>query len=510
MDAAQLSFGPFTLHAAAGLVRDGRPVPLGTRALALLTALAEAAGEAVTKERLLERGWPETVVEEGNLTVQVAALRKALGARRDGGEWIVTVPRVGYRLVIGARSTEPANGATELPVLAVLPFQNLGDDPAQDWFAEGIVAEIIGALARFRSFAVVSRNSSVAYKGRLIDIRQAATELGVRYLLEGSVRRSGDHLRITANLIDGQTGAHMWTERFDGSAGDVFAFQDRITERVATRVEPAIDAAEIARARRKHPDSLAAHDFYLQALALLQSESQADNAAAFGLLEKALKLEPENGEMLAKAAWALEHRNTMGWPPLTGDDVARCLELARLGLRHAGGNARAMGHCGMALFQTGREYALGLEVLRAATAANPNDGFVANEAGVATLHAGDLDEAVKLLERAWKLSGDTVLAHFSLSGLAHAAILNGQLEQALDLATRSLAINGYYDCTYWMLVAANAHLGRLDEARRHLGALLRLAPGVSIARIRAGQPAAKPERIEPILEGLRLAGMPEG
>ena len=213
------AFGPFVLDTARGaLLRDGAPAGLGQRALAVLAALAATPGRTVSKADLLARAWPDAVVEEGNLTVQIAALRKALGQTDDGRDWILTVPRVGYRLVVPA-GREAAADAPAIPRLAVLPFANLGGEPEQEWFSDGIVDDIITALSRFRSFAVVARISSYVYKGRAEDVRQIARELGVRYVLEGSVRRAGDRLRITAQLVDGATGGQLWAEQLRRRAG---------------------------------------------------------------------------------------------------------------------------------------------------------------------------------------------------------------------------------------------------------------------------------------------------
>lgn len=508
MESSRHAFGPFVLDPARGLLRDGEPVALGQRALALLAALVEAGGEAVSKTELMERAWPGVIVEEGNLTVQVAALRKALGTAPHGGDWIATVPRLGYRLPRPEPVAEAA--LPERPALAVLPFQNLGGDPAQDWFADGVVTEIIGALARFRSFAVVSRFSSFVYKGRAVDVRQAARELDVRYVMEGSVRRAGDRLRISAQLVDGESGAHIWADQFDGGVEDVFDFQDSITETVATMVAPAIGSAELERSRRERPGSLAAYDIYLKAQAHISAETQDDNATAHRLLAEALAIEPDNPLILAHAAWVLEHRNAMGWPPAGTDDTERCVAFARRALSHATGDPRVTTLCGMALLQTGKQYDWGLEVVRAAAAANPNDALAVSAAGIATMHCGDLDEAAERLQRAVRLCANGIAARLPLTGMAHLENIRGNHQQALGWATRSLAVNPHFDPTYWNLIAANALLGRMEEARRLLGEYRRIAPGVTLASIRAGQPAKHPERIEPVLDGLRLAGMAEG
>ena len=507
MESRTPAFGPFVFDPARGLLRDGTAVPLGQRALSLIAALVEADGQPVSKADLREKAWPGTIVEEANLTVQVAALRKALGTAPDGSEWIVTVPRLGYRLP--RRLPMPDAGLPDRPALAVLPFDNPGGNAQQDWLADGVSTEIIGALARFHSFATVSRVSSFAYKGRALDVRQVARELGVRYVLEGSVRRAGDRLRILAQLVDGETGAHIWAEQFDGSATDVFDFQDRIPEAVATTVAPVIGSAELQRSRRERPGSLAAYDIYLRAHAHISAESQQDNTIAHRLLEEALAIEQDNPLILAHAAWVLEHRNAMGWPSIEPDDAERCVAHARRALGHGTGDPRVNTLCGMALLQTGKQYDWGLEVVRVAAAANPNDALAVSAAGIATMHCGDLDDALPLLHRAIRLCGAGVAARLPLTAMAHLENVRGNHGEALGWATRSLAVNASFDPTYWSLIAANAHLGRLDEARRALDDLRQLAPGVTIARIRAGQPAKHPERIEPVLEGLRIAGMAE-
>lgn len=510
MGVEPFTFGPFVFDPVRGeLRRDGKPVALGRKGAALLEALLRAEGSVVSKHALMDRAWPGTIVEEGNLSVQIAALRKLIGTDPEGREWIATVPRTGYRMVVSdrRRGAEPSPAQ---PALAVLPFHNLGGDPEQDWFADGVVAELITALARFRTFTVVSRSSSFVYKGRIVDVRQAARELGVRYLLEGSVRRAGCRLRINTQLVDGETGAHLWTEQFEGAVGDVFDFQDRITERVATLVEPAIEVAEIERSRRERPGSVAVYDLYLRALSLLTDESVEGNAAAYALLREALVIEPDNPALLAHAAWALEHRTTMGWPPIGPDDEERCIALSRRALRHTAGDPRLMAQCGMALLQTGKDYEGGMAVIQAAVAANPNDLFVAAAAAIATMHCGDMDEALARMERAVNLAPRDPDTRFFLTGIAMIRIIRGQHEQALAAAARSLALNAHFDATYWMLIAANAYLGRMDDARRHIEKLMAIAPGVTLSRIRAGQPARYPERIGTVLEGLRMAGMPEG
>lgn len=509
MSDGQIRFGPFLFDPGRmTLARGSETMQIGNRAALLLQRLAEADGATVSKDRLMNAAWPGMAVEDGNLTVQIAGLRKLLGQDGEGRDWIVTVPREGYRLlaVNGVPGRAPERGTT-MPVLAVLPFRNLSQDADADYFADGVVADIITALSRFRSFRVVSRNTVFARRSHDTDIRQAAADLGADYLVEGDIRRAGDRLRISVRLVPGDDGLTLWAERFDGTLEDVFAFQDQITEAVASRLRPALEQAETTRSLRDRPKSFAAYDVYLRALGLIGEESAEANLEAHALLLQALELEPNNPNMLAHAVWALEHRAAMGWPPIGNDDVGRCLDYARRALEHAGGDPRIMAPCGMALVQTGKDYVGGMQVIEAAAAANPNDLYVLCVLGVSTMHCGDLDEAQSHLERALRLAPQDPDRRFAMTGIAHIAIIRGDYETALYWAGRSLSVNMHFDATYWMLIAANAYLDRPEEARLYLDRLRAIAPGVSLARIKAGQPDRHPERIGAVLEGLRRAGM---
>ncbi len=490
------------------LTRGGAVVELGQKAADLLLALIEAKGAAVPKAELLDRVWPGAVVEEGNLTVQIANLRKQLGTDAIGRDWIITVPRLGYRMVVPDTPAPKLVGNTR-PVVAALPFQNLSGDADSDYFADGVVADILTALTRFGKLAVVSRSTSFAYKGRSNDSRTVAAELGAGYLLEGSVRHSGARLRITAQLVDGATGVTLWTERFDGDLAEVFDFQDRITEQVATIVAPAIEATELAQSRQSRPESILTYDILLRAKAFMEDETVQGNRAAHDLLEKALHHEPYNPLILEHIVWALEHRCAMGWPLIHPDDVQRCVDYARRGIQYAAGDARIMARCAVGLIQPGRDYDTGMAVINQAVRANPNDLYVLQASGVMHLHCGALDTALQFFEKALRLAPADTSVRFAMTGIAHMHIVRGDYARALDYARRSLALNDHFDATYWMLIAGHAHLGQLDKARDWLRALLAIAPDIRLSRIVASQPSLIPERFTQIVDGLRLAGFPE-
>ena len=501
-----ISFGPFVLdRSAQALLSGGKPISLGQRGYALLDALAQADGN-LSKTALMEAAWPGTIVEEGNLTVQIAALRKALGTRADGTEWIVTVPRVGYRLVRGGEASHADAG---IPAMIVLPFHNLGGDPEQDYFADGIVDDLITALSRFTSFAVMGRSASFVLKGRAVDVPQLALELGVRYVLEGSVRRARDRLRITAQLADGTSGAPLWAQQFDGTTEDVFEFQDRIVESIVGIVEPRIQLAELERGRRERPGDITAYDLYLQGLHRFYGSTDADNADAYGLVARAVDLEPNNARYLVLGSEILQHRFGMGWPPLAADDRERARELTNRAVALARDDPAVLAQAGNVLLQRFKEYDRGLAMIRHAVAANPFSALIVTWAGIAEVHCGDIDLALDYFHRAARLNPRARGASVALTGAAHAHEVLGDHEEALLWAGRAYGLSPNYDCCLWILAAANAHLDRTDEARRYCAEFRALSPQTTVSSIRAGQPSMIPGRIEPILRGLMLAGLPE-
>ena len=503
-----VSWGPFVFDRAAGtLSREGKPVAVGTRGAPLLSALIDADGAAVGKDALLERAWPGLAIEEGNLTVQIANLRKAMGPRSDGQDWIVTVPRVGYRLL---KDLSEPNSASVLPSLAVLPFENLSGDRTQDYFADGIVEDLITALSRFKSFAVAARNSSFVYKGRAVDARQIGRELGVEYVLTGSVRRASGRVRVSAQLSDTENGAQLWAESFNGEVGDVFDMQDRVVENVVAIVEPRVMRAEVERSRRKRPENLDAYDLYLQAMPDVYSMRPDRNARAIHLLGQAVKLDPGFAPAAAMAGIAYLARHTMQLAGANPDeDVQHAVGYARMALASGSDDATVLGNAGFLILQLGLGYDEGFALLRRAVEENPNNAGVLTNIGIACLLAGDLAESEAYLRRAIRLNPNEFDTHWQLTGIAHIRMAEGRYEEALEVAKRSLGVNAGYDATYWMIIAANAYLGRMADAQEAVRRLQQISPHVTLARIRRGQRSLDPHRIDVLIEGMRLAGLPE-
>jgi TolB-like protein len=502
-----LTFGPFVLDAQRiSLQRDGKEIVVGGKGLALFDVLMEAAGGIVKRETLMERAWPGLIVEESNLTVQIAALRKALGTQPDGQEWIATVPRVGYRLT--RPSEAPAGAFDGKPSIAVLPFASFSDDPKQGYFADGMVEDLITALSRFKTFAVAARNSSFVYKDRTYDVRDAARALGVRYALEGSVRRAGPKVRVTAQLIDAENGAHIWAEKFDGLLDDVFDFEDAITENVVGAIEPHIRKAEIERARRKRPESLDAYDLYLQALPLIASVEAHNYSQAIELLERAIALDPGFAPALAHASWAHAKRLGSGKAPPPGvDDAAACIALSRRALAADSNDATVLAIAGLHLMDVEGERDRGYSIVMRAFALNPNSFLVANFSGFANRRHGNFDDAISCHLRALRFLPGAPEVIWCLTAIAEAHLSAGRFEEALTWALRSHAIYDRLEWTETVLTSAYAHLGRLDEARDASQIVTAARPGLTIANFFGRNKSPGPHD-EFLVAGLVKAGIP--
>src|SRR3954463_9051695 len=291
----ELTFGDFRLDLSRRkLTRNGVPVQLKNRTLDILCVLAAAKGETVSKDALMSRVWLNVPVTENNLQVHLSALRRALDGERKGESFLVTVPGRGYRLLgVGApgrsngiAASRQAPAVPDKPSIAVLPFTNMSGDPEQEYFADGIAEDIITALSRMRWLFVIARNSSFAYKGRGVDVKEVGTALGVRYVLEGSVRKSANRVRITGQLIDASSGTHLWADRFDGSLDDIFDLQDQVTASVVGAIAPKLEQAEIERAKRKPTQNLDAYDYYLRGLAAVHKWTKEANDEALANLSR--------------------------------------------------------------------------------------------------------------------------------------------------------------------------------------------------------------------------------
>jgi TolB-like protein len=506
METGEISFGRFRLNLRGPELRhDGQPVQIHRLALGILCALAEAEGNLVSKDVLMARLWPGRIVEEGNLHVHVSALRKALD--EEGHSVIITVPGRGYRLA-GLNGLRLAEGSSppqpDKPSIAVLPFQNLSGDPDQEYFADGMVEEIITALSRIRWLFVIARNSSFTYKGRAIGVKQIGRELGVRYVLEGSVRKAGEQVRITAQLIEAETDTHLWADHFDGSLDAIFDLQDQVAIGVTGVIEPALRSAEVRRAvERPRPDPTA-YDLYLRTLRANDSWEKQDHIEALDRLNHIIEQDPSYGPALALSA--MYHMMLYGnaWTDDPEATRQRAVSLARRGVRSAGADAETLGRAAYVLAYCGEDIDAATALVDSSLRINPSfaDGW--RWSGFLRLWAGLPDVAIDHFERSLRLnpldssSGSSSGTSVAI-GMAH--FFARRLDRARAMLLRSLQQHPDWIPTNRFLVACYAHLGQLDEAKMMIGRLRALTPVV----LPMADHWRDPEQREFFLSGLRLA-----
>jgi TolB-like protein/class 3 adenylate cyclase len=405
---------------------------------------------------------------------------------------------------------KPALPLPDKPSLAVLPFQNMSGDPEQEYFADGMVEEITTAISRLPWLFVIARNSSFTFKGKAIDVKQVARELGVRYVLEGSVRKSGNRVRITGQLIDAATGNHIWADRFDGALDDIFELQDRVASSVVGAIEPRLRLSEIERASRKATENLGAYDLYLRALAQTYRNTEEGLAEAIVLLRRALAIDPSYAPAAALVAWCCWLQRVQGWGALSDEDIAAAVGLARQALEAGRDDPDTMWQAAFALLVLAGEPAMVEAILDRALTLNPNAAMAWQAKGWVHALRNRPEAAIEAFDRALRLSPFDPLAYYALAGVATAHLVSRRFDRAVEWANRALHAQSRATTAIRMKIVANAHLGRLDEARADLRRLLAIDPGLTVTRYLAFlAPSTVPEVIDLMIAGLRLAGLPE-
>jgi adenylate cyclase len=505
MNGLEVRFGRFRLDLGEQrLLREDQPVRLAGRALDVLRLLALAEGAVVSKDDLMAQLWPGRTVEENNLHVHVSALRKALDEHGAGHSYIVTVPGRGYRLVglQGSSSARITDRQTltlpDNPSIAVLPFANLSADPDQEYFVDGMVEEITTALSRIRWLFVMARNSSFIYKGQAIDVKRVGRELGVRYVVEGSVRRSGGRVRITAQLIDTESGAHLWASHFDGSLEDVFGIQDTVAARVAGAIEPTLQAIEIRRSSGRPTDDLAAYDLFLRAREYYNSHDQDGFIRALELLEQAIARDQCYGDALALAAQCHATLHVGGWADDADANRRQGVDLARRALRAAGDDPVVLARAAEVLGNLGEDIDAAIALIERALAMNPNLARVWSGSGWLRLWAGQAELAIEHLVTAQRLNPFERRLELAI-GIGH--FFARRFDQARAMLLRSLQEFPGWVANYRFLAACCAHMGRLEEAREMVERLRALTPVV----VPSAEHWRDPQQRELYLSGLRLA-----
>jgi adenylate cyclase len=527
-------FEGYTLDIARSSLRAAdRDVQLRPKSFEVLRYLVENADRLVTKEELIKAIWPNVVVTDESLTHCISEVRQAIGDSKQA--IIATVPRRGYRLVApvsrlatnaaAAPQRAPADGTaptgsdigsshaplTYRPSVAVLPFANLGGDVQQDYFSDGITEDIITELSRFSELLVIARNSTFQYKGKPVDIRQVGRELGARYVLEGSVRRSGERVRITAQLIDAMTGAHRWAERFDRELHDVFAVQDEVARAIVAILAAHVNRAETERALLKRPAAWEAYDYYLRGAEAFflhsNNRTKASLHDARRLLEQSLAIDPGYARAAAMLSWT--HLRAY-YEPFDGDYLSaaaldRALELAETAVRLDARLPEARAQLGYVLLFKGQHDAALAEFERAFAL---NRNFIDHRYANVLIWAGEPARALEVLESSIRLDPFQPL----LFGFGQRGYANYMLKRYGE------AVRLFRECALrlpnlqWprlMLAAAYAQADQLEEARKEAAEVLRINPGFTIEQWKRIAVYKYPKDLQHRVEGLRKAGLPD-
>jgi TolB-like protein len=505
------------------LRRGSQQIAVGPQVFDLLVYLVENRDRVVTKDDLLDAVWSGRFVSESNLTTRINAARNAIGDSGEEQRLIRTVPRKGFRFVgivtsaAANVSDAPASDVAtpmplplpEKPSIAVLPFQNMSGDPEQEYFADGMVEEIITALSRFRELFVIARNSTFTYKGRAVDVKQVGGELGVRYVLEGSVRKSGNKVRIAAQLIDAATAAHLWADRFDGGIDDIFDLQDRLTASVVGAVAPQLQQAEIDRAKRKPTESLDAYDYFFRGMANLYQWTLEGTNEALRLFHRAVELDPDFASAYGMAAFCYVWRKVSGWMTDQVQETGEAERLARRAVDLGQEDAVALAFGGHTLARVVGDIEGGAAFIDRALVLNPNLAAAWLYSGLTRIWLGEPDTAIEHLAIAMRLSPLDPFIHHRQGATALAHLSAGRYHEACTWAEQTLQGGPNYVIGYHIAAASNALAGRIDKARKITARLHQLDPGFRVYSMKDYFPFRRPEDLARYAEGLRKAGVPE-
>ncbi len=411
---------------------------------------------------------------------------------------------------IGPPATAPLP-LPDKPSIAVLPFENMSGDPEQEYFADGIVEEIITALSRIRWLFVIARNSSFTYKGRAADVKQVGRELGVRYVLEGSVRKGGQRVRIIGQLIDAATGAHLWADRFEGTLEDVFDLQDKVTASVVGAIAPKLEQAEISRAKHKPTGSLDAYDNYLRGRAVLHAVHEGDREAvseALRLLYRAIELDPEFAAAYGMAALCYVLRKNFGWIDDDAEEAAELERLARHAAQLAKEDAVALYTGGYALARVAGQLDAGAALIDRALALDPNLAAAWHLSGWVRILLGDPELAIEHMACAMRLNPLDPLIFAMQSGAAAAHFLAGRYDDASAWAEKALGMHANYAPALRLSAAGHALAGRVAEARKSMARMRQIDPDLHLSDLMDFAPFRRPEDSARYADGLRKAGLP--
>jgi TolB-like protein len=495
---------------------EGKDIPLRRSEFALMAAFTRRPGRVLSRDQLLdELGSRASESFDRSIDVLVGRLRKKVESNPKAPRLIVTVPGEGYKLTVKPEPVERVEIANIVlplvlpnkPSIAVLPFLQIGGDPEQEYFADGIVEDIITALARFPSLFVIARTSTFTYKGRSADIKQVGRELGVRYILEGSVRKAGNHIRICGQLIQADTGTHVWAERYDGELSDIFKLQDDLTASVVGSIMPSLQRAEIDRVRNKPPESLDAYDLYLRALPRFYESTLLGNKEALSLVERALAVDPNfiSALVLGVNCWSLQF--TQGWCAAP-EAHAECMRYAWRAAQLDKDSAEAVGTLARQTAAILRKHEEAASLAEKAVALNPNSAFAWRQGGYALIYCGSAERALSFFRNAVRLSPRDPRSYDAWTGMAQALLQLEKDGEAIGVARKATQENRNYAPALRALAASLGLTGKLEEAKVVMRQMLAIDPDCSITTMamRFGYTQKARERY---FEGMRRAGLPE-
>lgn len=510
------------------LTRGSEPIAIGPQVFDLLIHLVENRDRVVSKDDLLDAVWDGRIVSESTITSHINAVRKAIGDNGVDQRLLRTVARKGFRFVGDVEeAVSPDEGALpeprpepnanvggslplpDRPSIAVLPFHNLSGDPEQEYFGDGVVEDIIAALSHIRWLFVIARNSSFTYKGLPVDVKQVGRELGVRYVLEGSVRRSANRVRMTGQLIDATTGGHLWADRFEGNLDDIFELQDQLATSVVGAIAPRLERAEIERAKRKSTESLDAYDCYLRGIANLQKGGKEDINKALPLFHKAIELDPDFASAYAMAGWCYFWRKVNGWMADRSQEIAEGIRLTRCAVELGKDDAVALARSGHALGHLAGDLEGGIALLDRALVLNPNLASAWFLGGFLRTWNGQPDDAIDNFSRAMRLSPLDPEMFRMQAGMAMAHLFAKRFDAASSWAEKSFRDLPTFLMVVGIIAASHALADRTEEAHRAMQHLRRLDPELRISNLIDWLPIRRAEDLATFAEGLRKAGLPE-
>ncbi|MBN9486971.1 MAG: winged helix-turn-helix domain-containing protein [Alphaproteobacteria bacterium] len=504
-------FDEFVLDTARRELRGAAgPIAVEPQVFDLLTYLISHRDRVVSKDDILAAVWKGRLVSESALTTRINAARSAIGDTGEAQRLIKTLPRRGLRFVGTVREEpEPTAASLDRPSIAVLPFTNMSGDPAQDYFADGVVEEIITALSRLRWLSVIARNSSFTYKGRSVDVKQVGHELGARYVLEGSVRKAADRVRVTGQLIDARTGIHLWADRFDAMLEDIFELQDRMTASVVGAISPRLGKAEIDRARRKPTESLDAYDYFLRGMANVHRWTREDSDEALHNLRRAIDLDPEFAVAYGLAARCYSQRKACGWVTDRKRETAEAERLARLAAEFGRDDAMALCLAGIVLGYVVGQLDDGNALIDRALALDPNLAWAWVFGSWIKIWLGDPEIALERATRAMALSpDDPEVLFFIQTATAYCHFLAGRYADALSWAQTAIRQRPDVVISLSVAAASAALAHRPDAARDIMTRLRQLRPELRLSDLDELSSFGRADDRRRWKEAMRAAGLP--